>query len=165
MSAAGYIPVNPLADTEAKTTFDIVNGLEIIFNGWSTAKGGDVIDLTTFSAEAGATVNLYPVYTITQYSVEVISSDTSTYYLESQFADAVANAAKNSTLKLHTDVYTECATILLSKSLTFDLNGHVLMRCFINGDVYAATEGENGELVYDETAVLETIAAQNTYSI
>lgn len=123
------------------------NGFGVVFVGWSTEKGGEAIDLSTFTAEAGETVNLYPVYEYVQYAFELITSaDKSTFYLEEDFDEQLINAAANladATIKLHTDVYTEVPTVKLYKSLTIDLNGHNLKRCFVYGNVYEATK--NGE--------------------
>jgi len=138
------------------------NGFEVVFVGWSTEKGGKAIDLSSFTAEAGETVNLYPVYEYIQNAFELITSaGESTFYLEDEFDEQLISAAANlanATVKLHTDVYTEVATVKLYKSLTIDLNGHNLKRCFVYGNVYEATK--NGEdFVCETTTLASTVAS------
>ena len=151
-SAPAYIYETPV--------FEITEtGIEVVFVGWSTEKGGEPIDLASFTAEAGKTVNLYPVYEYVQNAFELITSaGESTFYLEEDFDEQLINAAANladATIKLHTDVYTEVSTVSLKKSLTIDLNGNDLKRCFVYGNVYEATKnGENFVYGTDSTTTV-----------
>ena len=79
------------------------------------------------------------------------------YYTEDEFVSAVGKAS-GGTVKLMTDVYTECPTMELTSSLVIDLNGYALNRCVTYGNIYEATEDGNGGYVYTETVLSTTTA-------
>lgn len=146
IAGAGNAPLCPVIAPE----LDIVDGLEINFVGWSTEKGGKPIDLTKFTAAAGETVNLYPVYEFVQYAFEVITSaGVSTYYLESEAADVFfGGISSGSTVKLHDDVVvTQMFKMDSKKNMTLDLNGHAFNNLTTKITQYAATLGEDGKYV------------------
>ena len=144
---------------EAQTDFKVLNGYVVEFLGWSLTKGGEVIDLSTLAPMAGETIKLYPIYEATQYNIEVTTAAGKvTYYKESEFATAVSKVGSKGTVKLLTDVYTECATITFSVSFTLDLNGHALTRTIAYGNVYEATLDGDGKYVCTTDTLLETVA-------
>ena len=151
------VPGEKVALPFADSRFDfsdikVAKGLEINFLGWSLTKGGEVIDLATFDAEAGAAVKLYPVYELTQYNLQAITSaGVVSYYMSSDLPVAVAKAGNNGRVKLMTDVYTECPTIEFGFNFTLDLNGYDLTRCTAYGNFYEATPDGNGGYVYGQT--------------
>ena len=146
-------------------TFETVNGLEKEFLGWSYENDGTVDELREVTSDdvANGEIKIYPVYKQTQYDIEVIAAGTSTFYFEKDFYSAITEAASGSTLRLHSDVYTECAMITLEKNLTIDLNGHALDRCFVYGNEYEATLGENGEYVCDTTGTATAVSKVTTF--
>ena len=146
IAGAGYAPICPVIAPE----FDIVDGLEITFMGWSTEKGGEPIDITEITAATGETVNLYPVYEFVQYGIEVITSEgVSTYYLASEAADVFfGGISSGSTVKLHQDiVVTEMFTMSSKKNMTLDLNGYAFHNLTTKITQYEATLGDDGEYV------------------
>jgi len=146
IAGAGNAPLCPTIAPE----FEIVDGLEITFMGWSTEKGGEPVDLTALTAATGETINLYPVYQFVQYGFEVISSaGVSTYYLASEAADVFfGGISSGSTVKLHDDVVvTEMYTMSSKKNMTLDLNGHAFHNLTTKITQYEATLGEDGKYV------------------
>ncbi|MBR5139703.1 MAG: hypothetical protein IKV16_01485, partial [Clostridia bacterium] len=127
--------------------------------GWSYENDGTVDELLPISEAdvTAGTIKLYPVYENVVYSFAVISKDATEYYVEEDFGALLSSAPSGATIKLVRDVYTEVATVQLKKSLTIDLNGHSLKRCFVYGNVYEATKNGD-ELVYDTTTVASTVA-------
>ena len=145
--------------------FDTAGGLVISLEGWKTSPNGETVQLSDVSAAAGESVTLYPVWYIAQYDFEVIDSiGESTFYFAKDFEAQLIQAAKTAgTLKLHQDVYTECATVEIKSNFTLDLNGHKLMRSFVYGDVFEVTKDEaTGEYVAPSTAT-STVANQGTF--
>ena len=145
IAGAGYAPICPVIAPE----FDIVDGLEITFMGWSTEKGGEPIDITEITAATGETVNLYPVYEFVQYGIEVITSEgVSTYYLASEYASVFFDAVPtDSTVKLHQDLITTAQiNVAYGRNYTIDLNGHSLHKLVTTVTQYEATL-EGGEYV------------------
>ena len=70
-------------------------------------------------------VTLYPVVETEVVPVEYVQSGTTKY--TSNIATAISNATEGTTIKLHADVtYLTNTTIMISKSVTIDLNGNVL---------------------------------------
>ena len=159
-----------------RTTFDFKDGLSITLLGWSYTKGGDVIQLSEVSASVGETVNLYPVYEVIQYGIEVISpTGTSTFYLPEDYQNAIEYAPAGATVMLHTDIvandviYFYCAysdyanANRYRKSITFDLNGNSLSRIRKAITQYSATLNENGEYVKGEALGAETVSCKVDY--
>ncbi len=145
-------------------SFETVDGLEILFLGWSYENDGTVDELVAVTAEdvAKGEITLYPVYKITQYSYELISSNgESKFFLESDFTAAFKAATSGSTMLLHTDVIiTEAITT--SVDFTFDLNGYDLNNYRYTITQYNATLGEDGEYVKGDSAgTLSSSASQN----
>ncbi len=130
------------------------------FLGWSYENDGTVDELIAVTAEdvENGQIKLYPVYTTVAYSIELISGGISTFHVESEFGALLTDAPAGATIKLLSDIYTEVATVQIKKSLTIDLNGYDLKRCFVYGNVYEATDSGEG-LVYGTDTVLETVAS------
>ena len=150
----GKAILNPVGAKQAD--YEIINGYDVDFIGWSLTKGGEVIDLSTLAPASGETIKLYPIYKAVQYNLQVITSAGNVfYYTEDEFVSA-ASKASGGTVKLMTDVYTECPTMELTSSLVIDLNGYNLNRCYVYGNIYEATEDGNGGYVYGETVITTT---------
>ena len=130
------------------------------FAGWSYTNDGTVDELLpiTESDLSVGTIKLYPVYETVIYSLEVTSSVGIEYYLEEEFGDILTTLPNGSTIKLLSDVYTEVPKVEIKKSLTIDLNGHNLKRCFVYGNVYEATK-DGDTLVYGTDSLLEEVAS------
>jgi len=147
-------------------TWEILNnGTQKSFAGWSYENDGTVDKLLPITEEdiAAGAIKLYPVYKIIQYNIEVTNAlGVTEYFLESEFGDAVTSAPANSTVKLITDVYTECDRITITKNVTIDLNGHILNRCAVSGNVYEATK-EGDAFVYGTETVASTLSTTATF--
>ena len=147
--------------------FETVNGLKKEFLGWSYENDGTVDEIKeiTEADVALGTLNLYPVYKQTQYDIEYITSaGVSTYHFEDEFYTVISKAAAGSTVRLHSDIYTECATITLTVSITLDLNGHDLKRTFVYGNVYEATvDAETGDYICDTTGTPTAVAVSYNF--
>ena len=127
-------------------TYDIVNGLEKKFVGWSYENDGTVDTLHAVTEEEIqlGTLNLYPVYVSVQYDFEMIVGGVSTYYMEEEFTNKINAAKSGSTFILHNDI-TIYHTIIVKtngKTLTLDLNGFDINRHYVRVTKYDA--------VYDE---------------
>ncbi len=156
----------PALSTE-ELTFEIVDGLEIIVLGWSYTKGAaepDNIEAITADDVANG-LNLYPVYKLTQYAVEVISKTGDVkYYLENEFVTAFSEAASGSIIKLITDVEFDSAITVTTSNLTLDLNGKSLKRVYYYGNHYVATYSEEtGAFTYGTDATYKTATTASDY--
>ena len=140
-------------------TWDVTNDYtQKFFLGWSYENDGTVDELVPITAEdvARGTIKLYPVYTTVKYDLEVIVSGASTFYFEKDFDSIINSLKEETTIKLLSDIYTETPKVNLKKSLTIDLNGYSLKRCFVYGNVYEATK--NGDdFVYATDTVSESV--------
>jgi len=144
--ALGAAPYTPKS-----TEIGFRDGALVNFLGWTTVKGGtadDIVDITTLTAtEAGAVINLYPVYDITRYDIEVIKNGVSTGYYASEYATAIAAVKGGGTIKLHADLETELSYTFntASANITFDLNGYDFKRFSVCNHHYNAVwDEENG---------------------
>ena len=134
---AGKAPVYP----EGFIDLGMVNGVKADLLGWSTEKGGEAVDLSTLAPEAGAEIDLYPVYQFTRYAFEYIKANGDvTYHMADEFDSIMANAANGSTVKLHTDVTTAVTIKITQKAITLDLNGHAFIHENILTKTYNAVE-------------------------
>ncbi len=130
-------------------TLDVFDAKRYRFAGWSYENDGTVDELYAVTEEqiAKGTINLYPVYELICYSYEVIDNNSSSFYLENEYASAFSAAPSGSTIKLHTDVTIQ-STISFNKSLTLDLNGYSFNRLVTTVTNYEATlDGKTGEYV------------------
>ncbi len=154
--AVGAAPTCP----KTVPVFETEDGLEIIFAGWSTSKGGEVVDLASVTGAKGEAVNLYPVYTEIQYGFEIVTSDgASEYFSEDQFATSFQNLADGATIKLHKDIVLSAALgFTAGRTITLDLNGFGLYRYGSTyTDYQAVYNEETGE--YEKGDALESPAA------
>ena len=141
--ALGAAPYTPKS-----TEIGFNNGALVKFLGWTTVKGGtadDIVDITTLTAtEAGAVINLYPVYDITRYDIEVIKNGVSTGYYASEYSTALAAIKGGGTIKLHADLQTEVSYTFntASANITFDLNGYDFKRFSVCNHHYNAVWDE-----------------------
>ena len=137
-----------------------------IFLGWSYENDGTVDELKAVTeADIENGIKLYPVYTEYTYAIEYIpKAGKPTYHREHEFYDVVTAATANSTVKLVRDVYTDCPTIVLTKTITVDINGNDLIRTLYLGKVYEATKDADGNLVYGTTELRTVSASSNFFS-
>ena len=155
LTAETLVPLGNVPDIPvAAPTFEIENGLKVIFKGWSYTKGATEADTLVAITEDDVAngVKIYPVYEITQYSFEIVPTEgTSSYYLDSEWATAFEKAPAKSTIKLHTDVTIDnpinFSGAAYSKSINIDLNGYAFNKMIKVVTQYSATLGNNGEYV------------------
>lgn len=146
------VPVGQIPQAIRNTpVFEIKDGLEITFKGWSYTKGAtkpdELVAITENDAANG--LKLYPVYEIVQYTFEVISSNNeSTYYVDGNLDAVIQAAPAGATIKLHADVTINkiitFGSSIYMKSLTIDLNGFALTRMQTLITQYAAISDGNG---------------------
>ena len=152
IAVPGNIPEYPHDAPE----FEIRNGLKREFIGWSYENDGTVDELVALTEDdfLNGEVNLYPVYTSTQYSIEYINASgiTVSYHFADEYADVVNDAQAGSTIKFHTDV-TATTTIVLKKNLTIDLNGFAFNQENIRTVTYNAVQDGSGKWVKDGDAI------------
>ena len=134
-------------------TYEIVNGYEKKFVGWSYTKGAaepDTLLPITEADVAAGSLNLYPVYKATQYDFAVTKGVSVKYYMETEFATVLNASASGSTVILYDDVTFDHSILIKtgSKVLTLDLNGFKLIRKYTTITTYEAVLDEaTGEYV------------------
>ncbi len=141
--------------------FPVVDGFTTSFVGWSYTQGGEAEPLRKVTEEDvnNGWISIYPVYESVQYNIEVISSSGSNFYFAKDLASALKDASKGSTVKLLTDSTVD-SSIAVTKSLTFDLNGHRLIFENYFGNHYVATSNGAGGYNYG-TNVYKPITAHS----
>ena len=175
LTAESYVRYSRLPEYPGELpTFEVENGLVKEFLGWSYENDGiadEITAITAKQAELGE-ITLYPIYRVTQYSFEVITTEKTSYFLESEYTDAMKAVAAGGTIMLHTDVTVE-NNFLFEKStgsvdatVTIDLNGHDFKRFSVCSFNYSAIyNSETG--TYSKGAYLETKSgsAPNAFTI
>lgn len=157
-------------------TFPVIGGLAQNFIGWSYTPGGPVEDIKAIGPDdvEDGWLALYPVYEQIKYSFEVISADgaTSTFYLEEDYALAIASVAKGGTLKFHDDIEASDYVSLESKTITIDLNGYSFRsspivktyRGKLNGSGEWVADGDPISTVGNSTAIGFSITGKGALS-
>ena len=159
LAIVGEVPSHPTNNPGFEVTAD---KRQAFFLGWSYDNDGIVDELVAVTDEqlAEGEITLYPVYEMKEYAIELSDAMENVigYYVAGDLKTVIEGAATKSTVKLVRDIDTDCETIKINSSLTLDLNGYSIRRCFNYGNVYEATKDENGDFVYDATTPIDTIA-------
>ena len=139
--ANGSAPVCPVS-----TEIGFKDGCLVTFLGWTNVKGGtEVVDLATITSNvAGDVINLYPVYDITRYDIEVIKNGKSSGYFAADYLTAIAAVAKGGTFKLHADLRVDNVYKFSNAdaNIVIDLNGYNFTRFTTYNNHYNATYDE-----------------------